>query len=247
MPATISFFDMAVSVTPPTGHLEPVPLTLGPNWQQNDIRTLIVAGLATSADGNTAAAPMSPDPPTGFPSLYNLAPTPGFSTQGVYYRRLTTGDPDTAVTWPKPPGWNNYFFTTITARGCDPGTAPTAGRLVWSHRRGDTTFTVASVTVPAAGSMVFLLSTLPDIDPGGWPVTMDVPTGWTHMVATDKSGATYYPTAPDPSVMLIGKNFASAGTTGTVTVPCGVGHPAFVGMYVFFPPAPDVAVAIGAA
>jgi len=246
MPAEVEFFDMSVSVTPPTGHLEPVPLTLGPNWQQNDIRTLIVAGLAAS-DGGTAAQPMDPDPPTGFTTAYDLAPTPGFSTQGVYYRKLANGDTDTSVTWPKPPGWNNYFFTTLTARGCDPGTAPTAGRLTWSHQRGVTTFTVPSVTVPAAGSMVFILSTLPDIDPGGWPVTMGVPTGWTNMVATDKSGATYYPTAPDPSVMVVGKNFASSGTTGTVTVPCGVGHPAFVGMYVFFPPAPDVSVAIGAA
>jgi hypothetical protein len=247
MPATISFFDMSVSVTPPAGHLEPVPLTLGPNWQQNDIRTLIVAGLATSSDGNTAAAPMSPDPPTGFPAIYNLAPTPGFSTQGVYYRRLVNGDADTSVTWPKPPGWSNYLFTTLTARGATPSAAPVAGRLTWSHIRGDTTMAIDSVTVPAAGSMVFLLSTLPDIDPNGWAVSMGAPTGWTNLVATDKSGATYYQYGTDPSVMVVGKNYASAGTTGTVTVPCGVGRPAFVGMYVFFTPAPDVSVSLGAA
>ena len=246
MAATISFFDMSVSVTPPTGHLEPVPLTLGPNWQPNDIRTLIVAGLAVGLDQNTAAAPMTPDPPSGFPSLYNLAPTPGFSTQGVYYRRLSTGDSDTSVTWPKPPGWNNFLFATLTARGCDPGTAPTAGRLTWSHRRGNPSFAVNSVPVPSAGSMVFLLATLADID-GGWPVSMGAPTGWTNMVATDKSGATYYSYGVDPSVMVVGKNFASSGSTGTVTVPCGIGHPAFVGMYVFFPPAPDVTISLGAA
>lgn len=245
MPATISFFDMAVSVTPPTGHLEPVPLTLGPNWQQNDIRTLIVAGCATE-DGQTAPVPMTPDPPTGFPAIYNMAASPGFSTQGVYYRRLVTGDADTSVTFPKPPGWYNYLFTTITARGCDPSTAPVAGRLSWSHRRGDTTFTVPSVTVPAAGAMLFVMATVPDPD-GGWPVAMGIPTGWTHLVATDKSGTNYYAYSADPSVMVIGKNYASSGTTGTVTVPCGVGTPAFVGMYVFFRPAPDVTTAIGAA
>lgn len=246
MPATLSFFDMEVSVTPPTGHLEPVPLTLGANWQQNDIRTLIVAGLATT-DGGTAAQPMTPDPPTGFTTGYDLAPSPGFSTQGVYYRRLVTGDSDTSVAWPKPPGWNNYLYTLITARGCDPGTAPTAGGLTWSHRRGDATFTVNSVTVPAAGSMVFLLATIPDVDPGGWSVSMAAPTGWTNLVATDKSGPTYYQYATDPAVMVIGKRFTTSGTTGSVTVPCGIGHPAFVGMYMFFPPAPDVSVGIGAA
>jgi hypothetical protein len=247
VPAQQSFFDMAVSVTPPTGHLEPVPLTLGANWKQNDIRTLMVAGLASGSNGDTAAQPMTPDPPTGFTALYNLGPTPGFSTNGVYYRRLVNGDADTSVAWPKPPGWNNYLFTTITARGLDPGTAPTAGQLLWSHVRGAATFTVSSVTVPAAGAMVFLLATLPDIDPGGWAVSMGVPTGWNQLVATDKSGATFYQYGTDPSVLVIGKNYASSGTTGTVTVPCGVGTPAFVGMYVFFPPAPDVSVSIGAA
>jgi hypothetical protein len=246
MPAEVEFFDMSVSVTPPAGHLEPVPLTLGPNWQQNDIRTLIVAGLASGSSGETAASPMTPDPPTGFTTAYDLAPTPGFSTQGVYYRGLVNGDSDTSVAWPKPPNWYNYLFTTLTARGVSLTTAPTAGRLTWSHTRGDVTFPVGSVTVPAAGSMVFLLATVPDPD-GGWPVSMGVPAGWTNMVATDKSGATYYQHGTEASVMVIGKKYASAGTTGTVTVPCGVGRPAFVGMYVFFTPAPDVSVSLGAA
>jgi hypothetical protein len=245
MPATISFFDMSVSVTPPTGHLEPVPLTLGANWQPNDIRTLIVAGLATS-DGGTAPVPMTPDPPTGYSAPYNLNPSPDFSTQGVYYRRLAVGDADTSVAWPKPPGWNNYLFTTITARGCDPGTAPVAGNLPWSHTKAATTLTVGSVTVPAAGNMVLLLATLPDPD-GGFAAAMGVPTGWTHLVATDKNGTNFYQYATDPSVMVIGKSYAAAGSTGTVTVPCSAGNPAFVGMYVFFRPAPDVSASIGAA
>ncbi len=190
---------------------------------------------------------MAPDPPTGFPAVYNLAPSPGFSTQGVYCRRLVNGDSGTSVAWPKPPGWNNYLFVTLTARGCDPGATPAAGQLPWSHAKGASTLVVGPATVPGAGTMVFLLNTVPDVDSGGWPVSMGLPAGWAQLAATDKSGANFYAYGVDPSVMVIGKSYSSAGSTGTVTVPCGVGAPAFVGMYAFFQSAPDLSVAVGAA
>jgi hypothetical protein len=42
MPATLDFFDMSVSVTAPTGHLEPFLVTLGPNWQPGAHRSTAV-------------------------------------------------------------------------------------------------------------------------------------------------------------------------------------------------------------
>ena len=38
MATPISFFDMSVSVTPPTGYVQPLPITVGPNGQPNDLR-----------------------------------------------------------------------------------------------------------------------------------------------------------------------------------------------------------------
>lgn len=249
MPATISFFDMAVSITPPNGYLEPQPLTLGPNWQQNDVRMLFVSGSESASGGVAEAVQMNPDPPTGFTSAYSL--NTGFETRGAYYRRLVNGDADTSVAWIKPTAWLDFMFSTVTARGVDPGTAPVAGDLVsnMSHSVGTNSLTVSSVAVPAAGNMLFCLWCVPDPE-GKWPSwagALGVPTGWTHLVATDKSGATYYETDTNPSVVVIGKSYASSGSTGTVTVPVNPGSHAFGGMYVFLRPAPDVSTAIGAA
>ncbi|HXJ27200.1 MAG TPA: hypothetical protein VNH17_15925, partial [Streptosporangiaceae bacterium] len=94
MPAELEYFDQEVNVSPPSGHFEPVPLTLGPNWQQNDIRMLLVAGAAASQSAIEDVA-MTPDPPTGFTSPYS--PAPGFGTGGVHYRRLVNGDADTSL------------------------------------------------------------------------------------------------------------------------------------------------------
>lgn len=247
MPAIVDFFDMEASITPPTGYAEPVPLTLGANWQPNDIRFLFICAEATGDSGSTTTPiAMFPDPPTGFTAAYSL--NPGFETKGVYYRRLATGDSDTNVFFPKPQGWREYMFATVTARGVDPATAPIAGAAVPSYTGGDTNISVASVTVPAAGTMVLCLGTLPN--PGGgqpsWAVSTGVPTGWKPMVATDKSGTTYYPTDPNPSLNLVGKSYSTSGSTGAVLFPAINGAPAMAGMYMFVRPAPDVSVAIGA-
>lgn len=252
MPASISFFDMSVSITPPTGHFAPQPLLLGANWQPNDVRLLFVSNSATAptSDGSQEVAmtmAMTPDPPTGFTAAYSV--NPGSETRGVYYRYLVAGDTDTSVSWPKPPGTRDFLFTTITARGVNPAVAPVAGNLATSYTAGASTVSVSSVTVPAAGDMVFCLENVPDPE-GSWPswgVSMGAPTGWTNLVATDQSGATFFAFGANPSAMVISKNYTTSGTTGSVAVPTAVGGPAFAGMYAFLRPAPDVSVTVGAA
>jgi len=254
MPATISFFDMSVSVTPPGGHFQPMPLTLGPNWQPNDVRLLFVSYSATAPTGDNAQdvalmMTMTPDPPTGFTQAYAINSTPGIETRGVYYRYLVAGDADTSVSWPKPAGTRDFMFAIITARGVNTAVAPVAGTLSTSLNVGDPTVAVSSVTVPAAGDMVFCLENVPDPEGlwGSWAVSMGVPTGWTPLVATDQSGATYFAYGTNPSAVVIGKNYSTSGTTGSVAVPVAKGAPAFAGMYVFVRPAPDVSVSVGVA
>lgn len=249
MAASISFFDMEVSVTPPGGYQQPVPLTLGANWQPNDYRLFFISASEAASGGVTEAIQMVPDPPVGFTGAYVLSPD--FETRGVYYRKLLTGDSDTSIAWIKPLGWRDFALGTITARGIDPTIAPVAGDLtgLMSHSVGSSTLSASSVTVPAAGTMLFCLWIV--ADPEGnwpsWPVALGVPTGWTPLVATDKSGGTFYQYDTNSSMMVIGKSFSSAGSTGSVSIPVGLGGMAFAGMYAFVQPAPDVSVAIGAA
>lgn len=243
--AELQWFDMQALVNPPGGYLEPMPLTLGPNWQPNDIRILLVSASATSGDV-TQMIQMSPDPPTGFTPAYAL--NPGDETQGVYFRRLQSGDTNTSVAWVKPPGWRHFNWALLTVRGVDPGTDPVAGTLSVAHIVGDAFCDVASVSVPGTGDMAFCLGTVPDPE-GGWPswaTSIGVPTGWKHMAATDKSGDTFYSYDTNPALAVVGKKFVGPGSTGTVTFPLAQGAPAFAAMYLHVRPAPDVPTTIGA-
>lgn len=247
MPASIQFFDMEASVTPPKGHFEPVPLTLGANWQPNDVRILFISAESQGSDSITVGMPMIPDPPTGFTPAYSI--DPGFETRGVYYRYLQTGDTDASVSFPKPPNFREYMFSVVTARGVNPAVAPIAGTTTPTYTVGDANISVASVTVPAAGTMVLFLGTVPDPG-GGWPswaVSVGVPVGWAPMVATDKSGTTFFPYDTNPGLNLVGKSYSTSGSTGAIPFPVAKGAPAMVGLYLFLRPAPDVSVSIGAA
>lgn len=242
----LEFFDMEATVTPPTGHQEPVPITLGANWQPNDIRLLFVSAEATGEGSITVPIPMKNDPPTGFTSLYSA--NIGAETRGIYYRRLAAGDPDSQIDFPKPPGWREFMFSVMTVRGVNPAIAPVAGKTVVTNTVGNSTCSVASVSIPAAGTMVLMLGSVPDPG-GGWPswaVSMGVPTGWTPLVATDKSGSTFYPYDTNPGLNLVGKSYSTSGSTGAVAFPVALGSPAFAGMYVFLRPSPDVSATIGA-
>jgi hypothetical protein len=242
----ISFFDMSVSITPPGGHLEPQPLTLGPNWQPNDIRMAFVAAAGSSGD-ITLTVPMTPDPPTTFTTAFSI--NPGHETNGAYYRRLVTGNTDSSFAIYKPQQWQYFMYGLLTARGISPTSTPTAGRLKVAYTAGVSTATVTSVTVPAAGTMVFFIGTVPD-PAGSWPswaVSMGAPTGWTNLVATAKSGSTFYAYDDNPGLLIAAKNYTSSGSTGSVSVPVSLGQPAFLGMYMFLQPAADVSASIGAA
>src|SRR5262249_8079394 len=67
----VSFFDMELAVTPPGGHLQPIPLILGPNWQPNDVRIMFISAAGANQD-IPLTLPMTPDPPTGFSAPYSI-------------------------------------------------------------------------------------------------------------------------------------------------------------------------------
>lgn len=249
MAATLQFFDMSVSITPPTGHLEPLPITLGPNWQPGDVRIVFVSGLATATAGNETEAdiPMDPDPPTGFTDGYSREP--GWGTHGCYFRRLVAGDNSTGVVWPKPAGWRHFMIGFLTVRGSSPTTDPTAGDIAVTSNAGVATADVPSVSVPGAGTMVFFVGNTPSPDKTPWPnwgIAMGAPTGWTNLVATEKSGGDFYEYDTNPALIVVGKSYASSGSTGTVTFPTARGKPAWAGMWAFITPAADVSASIGA-
>lgn len=241
---------MSVSITPPTGHLEPLPVLLGPNWQPNDIRLVFASasGASGSADETNLMMSMNPDPPTDFTETY--ARNPGSETHGVYHRRLVSGDTDPSVYWTKPTGWRHFMFAALTVRGVSPTTNPTGGVLTATHIGDAASASVSSVAVPAAGAMVFLLGNVPTPAKSSWPnwaVATGVPVGWAPLVATERSGADFYQYDTGPSLVIVGKTFSGAGSTGPVVFPTAQGSPAFAGLYAFLTPAPDVAVTVGAA
>jgi Putative phage tail protein len=241
MPSSLQFFDMSVSVTPPNGYLEPQPVTLGPNWQSGDIRLLFVSAYGTDVSGTTTTMSMTPDPPTGFFSAYSL--NLGFETRGVYWSRLTPSSTDTSVAWTRPVGWRDFMFATVTVRGASPTVVPTAAALGVTYTTGVPSATVSSVSVPGAGTMVFFLGDIATPSQSAWPnwaVSLGVPPGWTNLVATNNSGATFYSYDTNPALIVVGKSYTSSGSTGTVSFPTAQGAPAFAGAYVFLTPAPDV-------
>ena len=246
MAPQLQFFDMNVSVTPPKGNLEPLPVPLGPNWQPNDLRILLVSGSGTAG----LEMQMNPDPPTGLTAAYVL--NSGIETHGVYYRRLISGDADTvSVAWAKPQQWEHFMFSVITVRGVSPTVSPVAGWLHMNQTSGDTTVVAQSVAVPGSGIMIFFAGSVPT----PWAnstaptsgVSMGAPSGWTNLVATDKSGVSYYPYGTDPSLIVVAKRFSAAGSTGLVSFPSAQGVPAFSGLYVFLTSALDVSMTIAAA
>jgi len=250
MPAQLQFFDMSVSTAPPPGHLEPLPITLGPNWQPNDLRLFFISASG-SGGSTTLMMSMNPNPPTGFSAAYSL--NPSSETHGVFYRRLAAGDTDTAVLWAKPSGWRHFMLAMLTVRGVSPTVNPTGGSLPVTYEASDAagmTASTASVSVPGAGSMVFFVGNVPAPTKVTWPnwaVAMGVPTGWTHLVATDKSGSSFFPYDTSPALVVAGKSFSSAGSTGAAVFPTALGTPAFAGLWCFLTPAADVSAVIGAA
>lgn len=253
MPATLQFFDMSVSNSPPSGHLEPLPLTLGPNWQPNDVRIFFLSLSGADSHG-TVDMKTTPSPPTGYTAAFSQNPTS--ETHAVWYRRLQTGDNSTGAAWAKPQDWRHFMYGAVTVRGVSPTVAPTGGSLAdpgdvtYNIADATTSATITSVTVPAAGTMVFFLGDIvapTSIPWPRWPVALGTPTGWTGIAATDKSGAAFYQYDTNPALVMFAKSYATSGSTGSVSVPAGQGSPAFSGLYCFLQPAADVSVSIVAA
>lgn len=252
IPATnsinLDFFDMAVSTTQPQGYFEPMPLTIGASARPGDLRMFVISAAADAGKGATTLMPMYPTTPDGYTSAYSL--NPGYETQGIFYRRVAaSGENDTNVYWTKPPQWRHFMWATLTVRGASPTVAPVAGRNRATYVQGDTFVNLDPVTVPGPGTMVFIVGSIANPS-GGWPSwanSMGVPDGWSHLVATDKSGIGYYPYDPNPSLLAFGKAYSTAGTTGTVQVPIWPSYPAFECLYFFVQPADDVSVVVGAA
>lgn len=313
MPAQIQFFDMEASASP-LGWLAPIPVTLGPNWQPNDIRVFCNLWFLAYQDyntdlyiGNQGIVPVGFTgivPNTTFAgnvrATYSDGPVPTTTpyTQPGYgvisWRRLIPGDVDTFIQpteaqWLAPSAASCYATATFTIRGVNPTSTPSIGGLSWTNSPwnfstssgsadgGVVTFTqttgvmsnqAASVTVPAAGTMVYWLSTggAPAIasyqSPSPTGCSMGIPTGWTPLVATANSGSTYYPYDMNDACQVVAKSFGGSGSTGTVTVPVssavnksvGLLYPFYYnattnvqGARIFVVPAPDVSATTGSA
>lgn len=237
--APLKFQDMEATVTPPSGYLEPLPLTLGPNSRPGDVRMALVQAQASAGNAGQMIQ-MTPDPPDGFSTAY--ARSLGAETKGVYFRRQQNGDEDTSVAWRKPSGWRYFNWALLSVRGVDPAVDPIAGRLTLAHKRKNAFATASSVTVPGRGVMLLLVGTVPDPEGAypAWATPIGIPTDWSHLVATDKSGDKFYSFDTNPALTIVARKYETAGTTGTVTFPTGVGGPALAGMWVFLRAAPDV-------
>lgn len=249
MASSISFFDMSVSITPPTGYVQPLPVTVGPNGQPNDLRLAFISGSGVSGGAMLEVA-LQPDPPTGYTAAYSLSP--GHETHGAYFNRLTAGEADTSVDWDKPTNWQHFMYATLTARGVSPTSTPTGGSLSLTQSQADTTLSAASVTVPGPGVMIFFAGAVPDpwVQSGiapSWAVSLGAPTGWTNLVATTNSGTTFFQFDTNPSLIVAAKVYTSSGSTGTVSFQSAQGAAAFAGLWMFLTASSDVSVSVGAA
>lgn len=249
MPADVDLFDLDFSITPPTGHAQPFPLTLGPGRQPNDTRFVMISASGMHDEGAwLSMMPMDDDPPVGFSTVYAMAP--GSLTEGVYSQRIPDDlGVDGSVRWFKPKGgWRHFCVAMFTARGLDPSYTPVGGHLTVTHIAGSGQATVDAVTVPGAGFLVYMLGTLGDPGSGlwpAWPSAMGVPAtgGWQHVVASEKSGKDFDEFDTNPNIMVIERPVAAAGSVGQVVIPVGESGAAFCGSWLFFKPAPDVVTA----
>jgi hypothetical protein len=172
MPAQIEFFDMEASTTP-LGWLSPIPVTLGPNWQPNDIRVFCNLWFLMFSDtlGDIYVGNQGIVPPgfTGIVADTTFAETltdtntngsgghqtysviaPGYGS--ISWRRLVAGDTDTfiqptAAQWLTPNGAVAYATAIFTIRGVNPGYTPATGGLSWTNSPWDgITYTLSGQT-----------------------------------------------------------------------------------------------------
>ena len=266
MPAQLQFFDMDANVTTPNAYQAPVIVSLGTNYQPNDIRFFCNYWMYmyTPDGGATVNAQNFAIQPSGWNTINPRALTQDptslqFKTEGwgsASWLRLTSSSAPTSVVpvvsgEPLFPSMMYQWATAeFTVRGVDPGTSPTLTGIT-SVGPGDAV--VSSITVPSAGTMVIWISAgqfTPNPGASGGSSgflavanSIGVPTGWTPLVATDNSGATFYQYDNNPASLVVAKTFTSSGSTGTVTFPTGpTANCNFQAIAIFLKPAPDVSL-----
>jgi Putative phage tail protein len=216
MPAQLQFFDMSINKQEPAAFV-PLPVTLGPNWQPNDIRLFLQLAWIQGSTGDYTSVP---------PGYTNFGYT-GFPGFRMCYRRLVAGDTDTFVQYANPTSFNAAFSTLLcTVRGVAPSVAPTNpapqfGELGTLPAVSSTGGSVSAWTfsVPVGAALVWMNNWHGTQAATG--CTWGAPSGWTNLVATDGSGATYTPFGAQDSVALFAKAFSSAGSTGAFSVQYG--------------------------
>ena len=247
MPAKLQFFDMEI-LTPPSGPYIPIPIALGPNWQPGDIRLCFQAAYVENATARLVKLP------PGYTEVFYSDPW----ELSISYRRLQPGDTNTFVQYDSASGaYKIWTATMLTVRGAHPSSAPT-GALGGSGPSGQTTIPTMSSTggtaaypsfsIPAAGAAVLWAFTCPGNAVNVSAASVGCPAGWTNLVATDSSGATYTPFSGASATMLAAKAFSSSGSSGIADVPYGAEYVAalLVGR-AFVPAAPDASATSTAA
>lgn len=247
MPATIQCFDMSI-VAQPSGPYTPLPITLGPNWQPNDIRFFFQA-YTFGNNGPPWAIP------PGFTVIADSVPALATHQCFVAYRRLVPGDTDTFIQYANFGDSKTWSSGLITVRGAsvtsNPTAAPLASTSLPTLSATGGTISLSSVTVPAAGAVLMWFYSVPNLNqpnlnPTG--ATLGAPAGWSNIVATDGSGAAYAPFGGQSSTMFVGKSFSSSGSTGAINVAYGAELAALLGpAWVAIPAAPDVSATAGSA
>jgi hypothetical protein len=245
MVATVSFFDMSTTNSLPSPPYSPVPITVGPTFKANDLR-IVLQSVLNSNEG-------IPAQPPGFSIIFSGPPSPANQVVRADYWRMPAGATDTFVQWTVSPNPSWPTLTMLTARGADPGSAPTGSyvgqvTLPSSNSTPTATVNVSSISVPAAGTMILWFSSFGSGGTISLPTSLGCPAGWTNLVATPNSGATYYPYDSTGACLIIAKSFSSSGSTGTIVLPFGAENSA--GVYyswVFVKAALDVSVTAGTA
>jgi len=212
MPAKLSFFDMEASVTKPAGFFPPFPVTTGPNWQPGDIRVFCQLWFSSPStysgqDSAWVSIPGYTSVSTEFNTGSALAPTYRW---GVSWRRLVAGDVDTFFNFIASYNLVVWSSAIFTVRGVDPGSTPAITTLQIAgpgySPNPPATIVVSSVSVPSAGTTAIWLSssiTYGGAVAGASGVATGIPSGWTNLVATTNSGATYNPYDTSPSSIVV--------------------------------------------
>jgi Putative phage tail protein len=203
--------------------------------------------------------------PPGYNTLGNILPTDNNQELGysVSWRRLVAGDEDTFVAYALPEAMSVFATISFTVRGVDPTWVPgTPGKVKgadWGFLSFPSTTAVnvaSSVTVPGAGTMVFLATSYPApalaSNAPTWATaqntgfSIDAPADWTNLVATSSSGTTFYPYYANSSAIAIAKSYTTATSTGSVSFIAGPSsNPEMDGLYIWFKPGADVVAVTG--